>query len=273
MSNITNDNYHQLLTSENGELVYDIDDFSSPPDSPRPATTDYFDSMDMDTDVGFGFETIEQVNFSGLGPGGIVAEKVTGPVPPFLHQTEQQTIVPDTEVAFDWSSMINDPEASVSAVGMQGNSLRGPQLPLRIALRYESFPCPVKTELQAAADTPLADPRSPTISARWSTVSGGEVDPDASAPDDEVEMDIDDDSDLAAATDVLSLEPPFWNSSSSESSDDEDDTTFANDGWAAAADLELEQDWAAEQQLLQELRHEEPEECVRDWVRRGAVSG
>ena len=272
MSNITNENYHQLLTSENGELVYDIDDFSSPPDSPRPATTE-FDSMDMDTDMGFGFETIEQVNFSGLGPGGIVAEKVTGPVPPFLHATEQQTMVPDTEVALDWSSMINDPEASVSAAKTQGNPLRRPQLPLRIALRYESFPCPVQTELQAAADTPLTDPRSPTISARSSTVSGGEGGFEASAPKEDVEMDVDEDSELAAATDVLSLEAPFWTSSSSDDSDDEDDTSFANDGWADAVELQLGQDWTAEQQLLQELRCEEPGERAHDWVRRGAVSG
>ena len=45
-------------------------------------------------------------------------------------------------------------------------------------------------------------------------------------------------------------------------------------GWADAAELQLRtQDWTAGQQLLQELRREEPEERVRDWVRRGAVCG
>ena len=173
MSNITNENYHQLLTSENGELVYDIDDFSSPPSSPSPTTPD-FEGMDMDVEIECGLDTIEQANFSGLGPGGIVAEKVTGPLPMHLNPTTQQTAIPDTETAIDWDSMLNDPDATVSAMEMQQNQLQGFQLPHRTATRYESFPCPVQTELQAAADTPLTDTRSPTLSARSSTVSGGD---------------------------------------------------------------------------------------------------
>lgn len=272
MSNITSDNYHELLTSENGELVYDIDDFSSPPSSPRP-TTPHFESMDMDVDMGCGFETVERVKFSGLGPGGIIAEKVEAALPAYLNSSGQLATIPDSETDVDWDSMISESHVSTSATEMQQSQSHGIQLPLRIATRYESFPCPVQTELQAAADTPLTDTRSPTVSVRSSTVSGGEVGFETCTLNEDVEMEIHNDTELAAATDVLSLEPPFWDSSSSESSDEEDDTTFANDGWADAAELQLEQDWAAEQQLLQELRCEEPGERVRGWVRRGAVSG
>ena len=268
MSNITSDNYHELLNSEVGEPVYDIDEFSSVSSSSRPSTP-HFASMDMDVDMGCGFDTLERVHFSGLGPGGIIAEKVEGPLPEYLNPAGQLATILDLETDGDWDSMISEPHLSRSATDMQQSQTHGIQLPLRDAARYKSFPCPVQTELQAAADTPLTGARSPAIAARSSTVSGGEVGFGTCTTDDDIDIDIDNDTELAAATDIMSLEPPFWNSSSSECSD-EDDTTFANDGWADAVEPGLEQEWAVERQHLQELRCEEPDEHVRDWIRRGA---
>jgi hypothetical protein len=60
-------------------------------------------------------------------------------------------------------------------------------------------------------------------------------------------LQVDDDMALAAAAEVMTLDPPFWPSSSSDSSDDEDESTFANNGWGFQA----------------------PD---REWTRRGAVS-
>ncbi len=268
MSNITSENYHQLMISENGELIYDVDDFPSPPDSPRTPCHD-LESKDTDIDMGCSLETIEQMNFSGLGLGGIVAEKVTGPLPAYLNVIEQQIVIPDTETHAEWNSMINDPDTPVSAVEMPGNRFQRVQLPVRTASRCESFPRPVQTELQAAADTPRTDSRSLTI-------SGGEEGFDTShnqASEVDTEMKFEDDSELAAAADVLSLEPPFWDLSSSDASDDKDDTPFANNGWADAAELMPGPGWTPEQQLMQELGHAEPHIRTRGWVRRGAVGG
>ena len=272
MSNITNENYYQLFHSVDGEIEDDTDLFSDSLASP-PAQQSDFDSTDMDVDMGCGLETIEQLNFSGIGPGGIVAEKITGPLPPVSHTPQASTTVSNSMTEVEWDSMIAEPYNLATQQSHQALP-RTLELPVRNTSVFESFPSPTIAELQQGTDAPLdrPDPDSETFDARSSTVNSDSSDSDMVEGYSDYEMSVDDDTALAAAMDTTSLEPPFWDSSS-DCSEDEDDTTFANDGWADPSDLQPRQDWTPELQLMQELHGNIYDERTRQWVRRGAVSG
>ena len=258
MSNITNDNVYQMFHSLDGDVEYDSTEFENNCALPQlQGITSDLSEMDVDMDCDF--ETMERTNFSGFGPGGVNPAMARGRI----TRTPASPQLPTYSdfAAVDWDSMVSFPEDADESL-MQDGAM---QLPFRNRNEYVSFPCPTATELREAAEMLMTDVPSDCVQetdSRSVTEQGSEPGGD---------MDIDDETTLAAATDCLSIEPPFWDSDSSDEVDQ--GTTFANNGWADVSELQpRQQSWTPDLQLNQQLQESLSQERAAGWHRRGAVS-
>ena len=258
MSNITNENVYQMFHSLDGDVEYDSTEFEN--NCALPQLQDITsDLSEMDVDMDCDFETMEGTNFSGFGPGRVNPAMVRGR----FSRTPASPQFPTYSdfAAVDWDSMVSFPEDADESL-TQGRAI---QLPLRNVNEYLSFPCPTAAELREAAETLMTDVPADYVE----ETDSGSVTEQGSEPADD--MDVDDDAILSAATDCLSIEPPFWDSDSLDEVDQ--GTTFANSGWADVSELQPRQEsWTPELQLNQQLQESLSQDRAAGWHRRGAVS-
>jgi hypothetical protein len=206
MSGITNENWTEMLTSCDGDVIYDLDDI-------------HFDDYDAEVD------SSEDDSLKQQEPRA--ARTDHSPYDqPTLHTTPISEVDEDMMYWKSSSLRVSD-EASYRSSGNSSeilniNSNGSP---------YTSFPCLISQELRAAAETPLKQPHNANINQN----SGYKYEdyiqepPSPSTTFEDMQISVDDQ--LAAATDGMAIDPPFWPSSSSDSDSDSEEISFANDGW------------------------------------------